>query len=475
MAAKSFVSIYFSPSKLQVLKLSGSKKAVGKFGSFDLPKGLVMDYGVGDVRALSEMIKKIFSSLGIREKSVGLVVPEFSSFIKSIKLPKLGQEDLDEAVRWQAQEFLPAAASEMTMDWKMVKESPHEYQILSVAMKKEVLAGFVDAASEAGLLPLVVETPSLSLVRLSDTATQGRLIIYANFGETVVVVAEGPKILGSSIVNAAEGTDVIQTAQSAIRHYKDVQIEKVLLGGSEATSELMEHLGKSLGKPVEQIKMAVSGLPAQDQQKYLIPYSLQLISTAGPEEETTINLLPSKWVRKYLNKKLKLQILSLIIISSLFIWGSLGVSAFLYFYLASQEKVLSADSAVSSVKLPDELSKKVEEINKSIKKMETITSASIYPQDVLNPIFASRPVGVTLFEYKIDLETGKVTLIGIASDRASLLTFKENLEKNEDFSLVQIPVSSFEAEADLEFVANFIYLPAAPKKATPTPTRTPAK
>jgi hypothetical protein len=462
MAGKSFVSIYFSPTKLQVVKLASSKKRVEKYASVDLPQGLVMGYGAADPKALSEIIKKTFSSLGIREKSVGLVVPEFSSFIKSIKLPKLGQADLDEAVDWQAQDFLPSPSSEMVMDWKIVRESPHEYQILAVAMKKEVLAGFVDAVEAAGLLPLVVETPSLSLSRLSDPHS-GKLIVYVNFGEAIIVVAEGAKILGSSIVSLSEGADVAATALAATRHYKDTAVEKVFVGGSEATSQLMEKLAKDLGKPVEPIKLAVSGLPAQEIQKYLIPYSLQLTSTAAPEEETTINLLPPKWVRKYLNKKLKLQILSLLIISSFFIWSSLGVTAALYFYLNNQEKLLSANPAVSSVNVPPELSQRVTEANKVITTSKSIILASKYPQDILNPIFAARPQEVTLSDYKIDLETGKVTLAGIAANREALLTFKENLEKNADFSLVQVPVSSFEAETDLEFIVNFIYLPAGSK------------
>ena len=464
MAAKSFVSIYFSPAKLQIVKLSANKKRVEKFATVDLPPGLVMDYGVGNPRPLSDVIKKTFASLGIREKSVGLVVPEFSSFIKSFKLPKLGQEDLDEAVRWQAQEFLPAAASDMVMDWKIVRESPHEYQILAVAMRKETLAGFVDAVEGAGLLPLVVETPSLSLIRLDTSHTGGKLIIYANFQEVVIAVVEGTKILGSSVIKAAEGVDVVSTALSAVRHYKDIQIEKVELGGSDVTVELLEKLKKELGKPVEQMKLEVSGLPAQEVQKYLVPYSLQLTSTAGPEEETTINLLPPKWVRKYLNKKLKLQILSLLVISSLFIWSSLGVSGALYFYLNGQQRVLKSDPAVSSAQPPTELLAKIEKINGSVKTVESILSSSKNPQDILNMVFASKPVDVTLSEYKIDLETGKVTLAGSAATREALFQFKQSLEANEDFSLVQIPISSFEAEVDITFVANFLYLPVNTKK-----------
>jgi hypothetical protein len=135
----------------------------------------------------------------------------------------------------------------------------------------------------------------------------------------------------------------------------------------------------------------------------------------------------------------------------------------LYFYLNNQEKLLSANPAVSSVNVPPELSQRVTEANKVITTSKSIILASKYPQDILNPIFAARPQEVTLSDYKIDLETGKVTLAGIAANREALLTFKENLEKNADFSLVQVTVSSFEAETDLEFIVNFIYLPAGSK------------
>jgi len=470
MATKSFVSIYFSPSRLQIVKLNSAGKKVDKFGSIDLPPGLVRGYGVENAKTLSEYIKKAFSNLKIREKSVGIVVPEFSSFNKSIKLPKLGQSDLDEAVRWRAQEFLPSSSVEMVMDWQIVGESTAEYEILTVAIRKDVLAGFVDAVEEAGLLPLLVVTPSLALDRVSSYVPGGKLIIYASAGEVILVVANGQNILGSTIINLAEGADVVSTASSLVRHYKSVRIEKILVGGPEFSQDLLVKLQRQLAKPVEVIKLSDSRLSAADAQKYVIPYASQLTPTEGPEEETTINLLPPKWARKYLNKKLKLQILSLLLISSLFIWGSLGTVVASYFYLESQHKSLAEDPMVLSAKQPQDLTKKVGEINKTIKKVDSILAASKNPQDVLNAIFEARPTGVFVNEYKIDLDTGKISLSGLAADRKSLVDFKDALEKNNDFSLIQIPVSSFEAETNLEYTVNFIYLPASVKKVSITPT-----
>lgn len=472
MALKSFVSIYFSPSRLQIVKLNSARKKVEKFGSIDLPPGLVRGYGVENAKTLSEFIKKAFASLRIHEKSIGLVVPEFSSFNKSIKLPKLGQSDLAEAVRWRAQEFLPASSVEMVMDWKIVGESTQEYEILTVSVRKDVLAGFVDAVEEAGLLPLLVITPSLALSRVTNYMPGGKLVIYQAPGEVTLVVGSGQNILGSTIINLTEGTDIVSTAASLVRHYKSVQIEKILIGGLGVSQELSVKLQKELSRPVEVIKSSVSGLSVSDTQKYLIPLASQLTPTVSPEEETTINLLPPKWARKYLNKKLKLQILSLLVVSSLFIWGSLGVTVASYFYLDSQHKALAQDPSVLSAKQPQDLTKRVGEINKTIKKVDAILAASKNPQDVLNAIFDARPSGVSINEYKIDLDTGKISLSGIAADRKSLVDFKSALEKNNDFSLIQIPVSSFEAETNLEYTVNFIYLPASLKKViTPTPSK----
>ena len=49
----------------------------------------------------------------------------------------------------------------------------------------------------------------------------------------------------------------------------------------------------------------------------------------------------------------------------------------------------------------------------------------------------------------------------MAADRLTLIQFKDNLDASENFGAVDIPISSFEAETNLEFAINLSYLPVS--------------
>ena len=81
------------------------------------------------------------------------------------------------------------------------------------------------------------------------------------------------------------------------------------------------------------------------------------------------------------------------------------------------------------------------------------------PQEILNEIYLSKPAGVSIQKYDLDLEKGEVRFQGRSADRTTLIRFKESLEGKSDLDRVQIPISSFEAETNLDFYLTFIYLP----------------
>jgi hypothetical protein len=53
------------------------------------------------------------------------------------------------------------------------------------------------------------------------------------------------------------------------------------------------------------------------------------------------------------------------------------------------------------------------------------------PQEVFNIITDSKPQGITIEKYQMDLDKGFIELTGVSSDRDSLLSFRENIQKKE--------------------------------------------
>lgn len=451
---KSFVSLAFTYKKLQFLQLNAAKTKVEQYGTVDLPANLINNYKVADKTALIKILKETWQNFRLKEKTVGIIIPEFSTFTKNITLPLLEIKELDEAVRWQAQDFLPLPLEQIVMDWKIIRKVDNNYQVLVVAIEKEILASFVDAVGEAGLFPQLVEIPSVALSRIADAERTPKLVIYINSDEAILVLAQGEEIIGSSVVNAADHEGILWTAINISKHYHDVPIQRLEIGGLKFTQRLIDNLQQNIGKPTHWIQPNVSGLASEQIQEYLLPLSLQYKDPAEPASETTINLLPKDWVEKYKKIKLKTQSLTLLVIVTIVIWGcllsTLGAYLMIRSQLASFQKTVA-----QTADIPPQITAKITQINETSAKILTINTASIQPQEILNAVLKAKPGAVSFSLYKIDLDTGKITLKGRASDRQTLLKFKQSLEENKNFEKVNIPISTLEMEQNIDFEMSF--------------------
>lgn len=459
MFRKSFISLYVLPGKLVLLQLSRDKKKVIRHILLDIPEGIIENYKIIDVDSLSKIIAGIWRKYRINEKTVGIILPEFSTYTKFFKVPKVDFSELNEAVNWQAQEYLPTQLSQLVMDWKIVEKTSSGYEILIVATRKDILLGYVESVEKAGLFPLVVEIPSICLVRLLGSIEGGRLIIFRDFGDTILVLTHNNKIIGTSVLHTRLSDEIIKTSSRMISHYKETKVEEILVSGSEISEDLIKRLSNEFKYPVKKIEPQARGFNEDNPSQYIIPYSMQLVEPAEPADPMSLNLLPANLVAKYKFERIKLQVWSLTLTITLFVWIAFFVSLSAYLLLNDQIKSIKEKNS-SQVKISQQresYQKDVVRINSISEQIMRIKAISVIPQTVLNEIADSKPVGVTIKTYEIDLDSGDIILTGISANRTSLLEFRKNIENSKLFSDVSIPVSSYEKEQDLEFQIIFSY------------------
>ncbi len=457
---KRFVSVYINPAKLQVVLLSHDKKRVQKFLSLDLPQGLIENSRITNIVALSEALSTVWKKLGIKEKTVSVVIPEFSSLIKTFLLPKLEDSDLDEAVRWHSIDYLPSDAKKFILDWKVAGEEADKYQIITAALSQEVLDSYILAFEKAGLIPIKVDIPSLTLNEIISPSTKGRIIVYQAPLETTLILTSGAKVVGSSVITPKTLNDLTLTIKRMLKYYAQVKVDEIFFGGSVNAAEFVKEVKTTFGIEAAQFSIAVAGMSKEQVQEYLIAISSQLKDAYEPSDKNTINLLPPPLVQKYLRARLRLNIWTLTLFVTLFIWFSFMSTFIVYSYLGNQLSNSYQSANVGG--LPQEQAKileTVKAINGISQKVINIKAGSYSPATVLNQIYVAKPEGISLNEYFIDFETGDIRVLGVSASRVSLIDFKYKLEENGDFSLVAIPISSFENDKDFEFEMNFAYLP----------------
>lgn len=458
MAKKSFVSISFSSKRVQLVQLDISKKKIQKFASFELPDGLIKKHMVTDKAMLTSLFKTAWKKFGIRERSVGIVVPEFSTFIKYLELPKLSITELGEAVQWQAYDFLPNKLKDMSMDWRITKDTKETVNVLAVAIDKEVLSSYVDAIADAGLFPLVVETPSMALSRVGDINSE-RLLIYRYFDEVILTISDKDKIVGSSVVTNSAPMEIVRTASQMLSHYKETKVKKVYLGGLGLDANISTHFKNSLGITPELLEQKISGFDDAQIQEYLIPLSLQFKEPTEPADETTINLLPQELVDEYKKKRQHVQVWGLLMMVTLILWSTTLAATGTYMYITQQEKILARESSsqLSVASQTQGARDEIKTINETADRVLKIDTSFSYPQGIFLGIMESLPPGVLVNSYHVDVEAGEIFLECFAPTRTDLLTFKQNLEDRPEFSHIIVPISSFEQESDIDFEISFLY------------------
>lgn len=461
MFQNDFVSIVFSRTKLQILELDSSKKKVLRYVTVDLPDGFIMNHKISDSSKMAEFLKTIWKKLGIKRKTVSVIIPEFSTFIKNLSLPKIDKSELDEAVRWQAADYLPKNLSSLSLDWRIIGEDEKNYIVDLVALDRETLSGYINPIIQAGLYPQSVETPSLALARIAGIGKEGRLVIYQYFDETILLVLNGSALVGSS-VESTDAQAILTTAKRIIKHYSSVEFSKLLVGGVNIDKDLFTKLAAELKLTPELLTIAITGIPKEEIHAYLVPLSLQLQKPKDPLDYKSINLIPEEEVEKYRTKRQSDRKWIIMLIATFSIWISLFSALGAYIYFDGQIKKLSnlSGGRLNVVKDTQEQREQIKEINSTAKKVIASYNQSILPHAIINPIHSSLPQGITIRSWDIDLDLGTVVIEGVAVSRENLIAFKKQLEGNTDFIQVTLPISSFEAETNIEFELSFIYLPA---------------
>lgn len=459
MFKKHFISIFFHKNKLYVLQLSKDKKKVKKYSSISIPSEIISDERVKNILLLSRILKELWAKMNIKDKFVSVCISEYKAFIKLIKVPKIPIAEMHEAVLLQSQEFLPNEYEETVIDWKIINEDSNQYEVLFVAIEKSLLFGYIKAIEKAGLFPLLVEIPSVSLSRWAID-NESTIIVYGLDQNVVVVFSKNSKVIASSVLFSQDLQEILITVKRILNHFKEEKIDSIKIGGDfdGKAQAVLNYLSKVCTN-ISPIDVSLDGISNYEIQNYLIPLSMQKIEPSEPKDPYSINLLPDRLVVKYENKRLRLRLWSLLLSITLFVWICLFTALGVYVYFsqvsAHFKKLADANGATKNKEFAVTTS---QEINSVVTKVLSIKKATTSSVGLLLLIDQARPRGVSIKEYKLNFDKGQFELKGVALDRLSLIEFRQNLEKNEKITSVQIPLSSFEVDKNLEFDISFSYM-----------------
>lgn len=196
----------------------GATPTLNRFRQVALPPGAVRNGEIVDVEAVGASIRRLWAGSGFRSRDVVIGVANQRVIVRQAELPAMTDEELQSALRFEAQELIPIPVEEAVLDFQILEQitSPEgdaQVRILLAAAQQDMIRTEVAAVERAGLSPAVVDLVPFALIRaLADLDTPGaEAIVCVGGGVTNVVVhvAGVPRFVRVLLVGGDEITEAI--------------------------------------------------------------------------------------------------------------------------------------------------------------------------------------------------------------------------------------------------------------------------
>src|SRR5215213_3934102 len=144
------------------------------FGVMALDAGVFREGEVADVEGLTEALKQLWSEQKLT-KDIPLGIANQRVAVRTLRLPVIEDHDeLDTAIRFQAQDQLPMPLDQSVLDWQTVGRTPVEdgserLDVIAVAARRDMLGKMLDAVRGAGLRPRGFDLSAFGMVRALHT------------------------------------------------------------------------------------------------------------------------------------------------------------------------------------------------------------------------------------------------------------------------------------------------------------------
>ncbi len=200
--AQRIVGLDIGTSAVRAVELtleSGRRPVLEAFGQVGLHPGAVVDGEIHDRSQVVQAVQRVWREGGFRERRVILGIAGLRAITREVDMPPLKPDELDEAVRFQADQVVPFPMDETVLSSKVIAQytdadGTPQIRVLVAAAHRELIDGVVAAVRDAGLEPVGIDLDTAALARaLREPGFAGGAEINVSVGAglTLVVVHEG--------------------------------------------------------------------------------------------------------------------------------------------------------------------------------------------------------------------------------------------------------------------------------------------
>jgi type IV pilus assembly protein PilM len=260
---KAVFGLDIGSSSVKAVELNVSPKGfeLVHLGVAKLPHEAIVQGAFLNASAIAEAVREAVTSAKIKSSNVAVAVSGHSVIVKKISLPTMTREELEESIRWEAEQYIPFDVNEVNLDFQILNAGAIEGQmdVLLVAAKKDLIDDYVNVLSEAGMTASVIDVAGFAVANAYEANAEGdsgEVIAIANIGAQTtninVLVGGIPAFTRDIAVGGNAYTEEIQKALSISFD----EAERIKLGGTteeesqDVVPQEVEHAMRSVSDSV---------------------------------------------------------------------------------------------------------------------------------------------------------------------------------------------------------------------------------
>jgi type IV pilus assembly protein PilM len=182
------------------VRVNGTTEVVGG-GVLALETGIFREGEVADPEALGDAIKELFAREKLsRDVRVGIANQRVA--VRSMRLPAIdNREELETAIRFQAQDHIPMPLDQAVLDWQVVGHSQDEsgerkVDVVAVAARRDMIGQVLSALSAAGVRTIGIDHSAFGMIRalareVGSPVGPGQFVSAPSYEDRVAAHADG--------------------------------------------------------------------------------------------------------------------------------------------------------------------------------------------------------------------------------------------------------------------------------------------
>jgi type IV pilus assembly protein PilM len=184
--------------KVFQLEKRGRFDKIRSYGSEDIRPGCI-ENGIiikkeEVARAIRNAIRKARPKK-INTKKAFCSISESKVFLRIISIPKVSEEEAQEAIKWEIEASIPLSVDQVYYDWQFLDQSEGKQNVLTVAVAKDVADGLIETVNLSGLMVYGIEMESIasirSLIPRDAKKEESCLIVDMGAEKTSFIIVEG--------------------------------------------------------------------------------------------------------------------------------------------------------------------------------------------------------------------------------------------------------------------------------------------